>query len=265
MKLLAKAAGGTLDPQVNYTLQYWQLYQATYDGLLGFKKAGGDGAFTVVPDLAESLPTPTNGGKTWVFKIRKGIKFSNGKTVTVERRGRLVPAHLQGQEPDLGRLLRRHRRRARRAWRSRRPARSKGGVDRRTTKAGTVTINLDRARPRVQVQARGAAREHPARRARRRRTRARSRSRARAPYYFASYDPNKQLVMKRNPYFKEWSKDAQPDGYPDQIIQSFGLTDEAQITAIENGQADWTLEPPPADRLERDRHEVREPGARRAR
>src|SRR6266496_2204376 len=82
MKLLAKAAGGTIDPQVNYTLQYWQLYQATYDGLLGFTKAGGDAAFQVVPDLAESLPTPTNGGKRWVFKIRKGIKFSNGKTVT---------------------------------------------------------------------------------------------------------------------------------------------------------------------------------------
>src|SRR5262245_33698760 len=76
LKLLAKAAGGTLDPQVNYTLQYWQLYQATYDGLLGFKKAGGEEAFTVVPDLAENLPTPTNGGKTWVFKLRKGIKFS---------------------------------------------------------------------------------------------------------------------------------------------------------------------------------------------
>ena len=70
MKLLAKAAGGTLDPQVNYTLQYWQLYQATYDGLLGFTKAGGDAAFQVVPDLAESIPTPTNGGKTWVFKLR---------------------------------------------------------------------------------------------------------------------------------------------------------------------------------------------------
>ena len=28
------------------------------------------------------MPTPTNGGKTWVFKIRKGIKFSNGKEVT---------------------------------------------------------------------------------------------------------------------------------------------------------------------------------------
>src|SRR5262245_62370417 len=82
MKLLAKAAGGTLDPQVNYTLQYWNLFQETYDGLLAFKKAGGDAAFDVVPDIATSIPTPTNGGKTWVFKIRKGIKFSNGKAVT---------------------------------------------------------------------------------------------------------------------------------------------------------------------------------------
>ena len=37
VKLLAAAAGGTLDPKVNYTAQYWQLYQATYDGLLTFK------------------------------------------------------------------------------------------------------------------------------------------------------------------------------------------------------------------------------------
>src|SRR5471032_18869 len=84
LNLLAKAAGGTLDPQVNYTLEYWQLYQATYDGLLAFKKAGGNDAFTVVPDLAQNLPTPTHGGKTWVFKLRKGIKFSNGQPLTVK-------------------------------------------------------------------------------------------------------------------------------------------------------------------------------------
>ena len=40
-----------------------------------------------------------------------------------------------------------------------------------------------------------------------------------------------------------------PDGYPDEITQSYGLTVESQITAIENGQDDWTLEAPPADRL----------------
>lgn len=64
MRLLARAAGGTLDPQVNYTLQYWNLYQATHDGLLAFTKAGGDAAFQVVPDIAEAIPTPTNGGKS---------------------------------------------------------------------------------------------------------------------------------------------------------------------------------------------------------
>ena len=32
--------GGTLDPQVNYTLQYWKLYLATYDGLLALRQGG---------------------------------------------------------------------------------------------------------------------------------------------------------------------------------------------------------------------------------
>src|SRR5690242_802353 len=82
LKLLATSAGGTLDPQINYTLQYWQLYQATYDGLLAFTKAGGDAAFTVVPDLVTAMPKPADGGKTWKFTLRKGIKFSNGQPLT---------------------------------------------------------------------------------------------------------------------------------------------------------------------------------------
>ena len=78
LKLLAKAAAGTIDPQVNYTLQYWQLYQATYDGLLAFKKAGGSAAFKVVPDLASSLPTPTNGGKT--LGVPRSARGSSSRT-----------------------------------------------------------------------------------------------------------------------------------------------------------------------------------------
>ena len=246
LKLLAKSAGGTLDPQVNYTLQYWQLYQAAYDGLLAFTKAGGNAAFIVVPDIATALPAPTNGGKTYVFKIRKGIKFSNGKEVTpadvVASFQRIFKvksptsggfyAGIVGADACL-----------------KKPATCtlKGGVTANNA-AGTVTINLTAPDPEFKYK---LAVPHAAI------------VPASSPpndagtkplpgtgaYYFASYNPNKQLVMKRNPYFKQWSKLAQPAGYPDQITQSFGLTTEAQITAIENGQADWTLEAPPADRL----------------
>ena len=45
-KILAKSAAGTLDPKVNYTLQYWQLYQSMYDGLVAFKQVGDTESFT---------------------------------------------------------------------------------------------------------------------------------------------------------------------------------------------------------------------------
>jgi peptide/nickel transport system substrate-binding protein len=66
---------------------------------------------------------------------------------------------------------------------------------------------------------------------------------------YKSYDPNKELIMVRNPYFKEWSHDAQPQGYPDEIHFKFGLTATAQVTAVQNDQANWMFDPIPSDRL----------------
>src|SRR5215213_8262479 len=76
------APSGSPDPQVNYTLQEWQLLILSHDGLVAFKRSGGKAGTKLVPDLAESIPKPTNGGKTWTFKLRPGIKFSNGKTLS---------------------------------------------------------------------------------------------------------------------------------------------------------------------------------------
>ena len=84
LRLLSTAGAGTIDPQINYTLQFAQIFQGVYDGLVTFKKASGAEAFVIVPDLAEALPKPENGGKTYVFKLRKGIQFSNGRELTVE-------------------------------------------------------------------------------------------------------------------------------------------------------------------------------------
>ena len=84
LRLLSQSAGGSLDPKINYTLQYWTVYQYVYDGLVTFKHAAGSEGFTIVPDLAEAMPEPQNGGKTYVFKIRKGIKFADGRDLTVK-------------------------------------------------------------------------------------------------------------------------------------------------------------------------------------
>ena len=84
LRLVAHAAAGTIDPHINYTLQYWQIYQSLYDGLIGFQKAAGAEGFVKVPNIAEAFPVPTNDGKTYVFKIRKGIMFSNGKELGVK-------------------------------------------------------------------------------------------------------------------------------------------------------------------------------------
>ena len=79
--ILANSAFGVADPAQNYTLEEWQLLIDTHDGLVGFAKAGGLAGTKIVPDLATSIPLPTNGGKTYVFHIRRGIKFSNGQVL----------------------------------------------------------------------------------------------------------------------------------------------------------------------------------------
>ena len=63
LETVASAApSGSPDPQVNYTLQEWQLLILTHDGLVGFKRAGGKEGTKLVADLAESVPKPTAGG-----------------------------------------------------------------------------------------------------------------------------------------------------------------------------------------------------------
>ena len=245
LKLISNAAGGTLDPQVNYTLQYWQLYQATYDGLLAFQKAGGSAAFNVVPDLASGYQI-TNGGKTWVFKLRKGIKFSNGKPVTVNDVVGSFQRIFKVKSPTAGGFYAGIVG-ATACLKTPATCTLKGGIS-GNAKANTVTINL--TAPDAEFKFKLAV-PHA------------SILPASSPpndagtkpipgtgaYYFAAYDPNKELVMKRNPYFHQWSTAAQPNGYPDEITQSFGLTAEAEVTAVQNGQADWMYDFPPADRL----------------
>jgi peptide/nickel transport system substrate-binding protein len=243
---VASAAGGTLDPKVNYTAQYWQLYQASYDGLLGFKYADDAGSFEIVPNLAEALPEVSNDGKTLTFKLRKGIKFSDGSDVTVNDVKASFERIFKVLSPTAGGFyngivgadvcLKA-------------PATCKLDqgvvVDAATNSvvlnlvAADETIQSKLAVPHAAINPASA----PAKDA------GTTIIPTTGPYMYKSYDPNKELIMVRNPYFKEWSHDAQPQGYPDEIHFKFGLTATAQVTAVQNDQANWMFDPIPSDRL----------------
>jgi len=238
------APSGSPDPQVNYTLQEWQLLVLTHDGLVGFKRASGKEGTKLIADLAESLPEPAAGGKSWTFKLRSGIKFSNGQALT----GKDVKATFErlfkiGNSPNAG------------TWynviqgadaciKAPKTCDLSQGI---TVKGNTVTFHLTTADPEfLDKLAVPFAYILPA---------STPTKNVNIPppgtgsYKWAQYNASKQIKLVRNTFFKEWSKDAQPEGNADVIIQKFGLTPEAQVTAVENNQADWMFDQPPSDRL----------------
>ena len=85
------AKGGTLtilDSETTLTLdpaQSWSL-AITSSGLLWRRlttwKIAPTGAPEVVPDLATSDGTPSDGGRVWTYHLKSGIYFSNGQPIT---------------------------------------------------------------------------------------------------------------------------------------------------------------------------------------
>src|SRR5260370_35792753 len=51
------------------------------EGGVQCKGVGGTAGTQIVPDLATAIPKPTDGGKTYLFQIQRGIKFSNGQVM----------------------------------------------------------------------------------------------------------------------------------------------------------------------------------------
>ena len=62
------------------------------------------------------------------------------------------------------------------------------------------------------------------------------------PYQVAQFIPGRRLLLVRNRRFREWSRAAQPDGYPDRIDIRMDDNPSHRIQAILNGEADLALE-----------------------
>lgn len=244
--ILANSNWGVADPAQNYTLQEWQLLIDTHDGLVGFKRVSGPQGNELVPDLATAIPEPTDGGKTYTFTLRKGITYSDGTPlkasdfVTVMKRQFTVPGPTSFYTGLVG---------ADACAKNPKTCDLSQGVV-ADDSAGTVTFHLVAPDPEFlfklslpfafavpgNTSLKLTGNNVPP---------------GTGPYMWKSYDPNKEAVLVRNPHFKLWSADAQPEGNPDQIVEKFGLSVEDEVTAVENGDADMVFDQDgiPADRL----------------
>jgi peptide/nickel transport system substrate-binding protein len=242
--ILANSGFGTADPAQNYTLEEWQLLIDTHDGLTAFAKVGGVPGTKIVPDLATSIPKPTNGGKTYVFTIRRGIKFSNGQVlkpsdfVTTFKRQFTVPGPTGFYSGIVGASK----------------CSTKGcdlsqGVIANDSNY-TLTINLTAPDPELMDQlALPFAYAVPASTSLK--LTGNNVPPGTGPYMWKSYNPNTEAVLVRNPHFHVWNALAQPAGYPNQIVEKYGLQVSDEVTQVENGTANevYDGDPIPSDQL----------------
>jgi peptide/nickel transport system substrate-binding protein len=216
----------------------WQLSSLAYDGLVAYPRVGGAAGPTLVGALATRAPTPSPDGRTYVFTLRRGLRYSDGTLVqpedfraSMERTRVVAPdwfapyfAHIVGAQAC--------RRQAAHCDLSR-------GIE-TDRRARTITVHLTRPDgdflhkltvpfafvvP-ADTPARAAG-DHP--------------PPGTGPYRVAMWDQERGAgTFVRNPYFRSWSPEARPDGFADRIeVRQDSRPVKAQIEDVQRGRADW--------------------------
>ncbi|WP_055587598.1 ABC transporter substrate-binding protein [Peterkaempfera griseoplana] len=72
----------SLDPAIGYYAFVWDLQRLYTRTLVNYPSKPGKAGLDLQPDLAEAMPTITDGGKTYTFKLKSGIKFEDGTPIT---------------------------------------------------------------------------------------------------------------------------------------------------------------------------------------
>ena len=233
----------TIDPATAYDWTSWSILSMTNDGLVAFQRVGGPQGAAIVPDLATSIPRPSDGGKTYTFQLRSGIRYSDGTPVLADD-FRLALERMFAQGGDYAQYFKRLV--GAQACKAD-PATcdlSDGVVT--NDAAATVTFHLTKPDPELlYVLALPAAFAVPQGTPRSPITT--TPIPATGPYRITSYVRGKDgsIQLERNPRFREWSRAAKPDGYVDSIDWAFGMSSDAQIAALEGGHLDYAVDIPP--------------------
>ncbi|MEV7389293.1 ABC transporter substrate-binding protein [Streptomyces sp. NPDC091215] len=72
----------SFDPGNTYYAYMYNFSRLYARPLMTFEPAAGSKGNTLVPDLAASKGVPSDGGKTWTYKLRSGLKYQDGTAIT---------------------------------------------------------------------------------------------------------------------------------------------------------------------------------------
>jgi peptide/nickel transport system substrate-binding protein len=231
-----------LDPQQAYTGQSWWAMWNVYETLLTYRHVDGPAGYKLVPGLAQSLPSVSRNGKVYKFKLRKGVKYSNGSTVKASdfewaiKRGFLAQGQGVGFYTDIA---------GAEAY-SKNPT-AGGDISGIVTNNAKRTITVRLAKPRgdfltilaLLFAAPVPGNTDPAIQ--------NGSIPGTGPYKFSNYDPNRSFTMVRNPFFKA-TKNI-PRGNPNTIEVSLVGDADAATQRVINGQADYSNAAIPPDRI----------------
>jgi peptide/nickel transport system substrate-binding protein len=70
-----------LDPALSYVADAWEALWLVYTPLLTYKRVEGEEGTELIPGLAQDLPEISKDGRTYRLKLRKGIRYSDGRPV----------------------------------------------------------------------------------------------------------------------------------------------------------------------------------------
>ena len=247
---LLKIVQGTpdyLDPGLSYLLASWQVFQDVYLGLVvkAHVSCQTSNCTQILPGLATTTGTVTDGGKTYTFTLRKGLKYSNGEPVKASDFKNTIIRDFRLNSPGIGFFS--NIVGIDSCEKNPMKCKSISGIV-ADDSAGTVEIKLKQPQsdflyvlsiPFTSVVPSSTPQkdtENPP-------------PAANGPYYFASYSPGKQFVMKRNPYWQKGAIPAVPDGNPDKIVATLSNDQAQSAQLVASGQQDWDGNLLPTDRL----------------
>ena len=202
-----------------------------YDGLVAQRRAGGAAAAQIVPGLATAVPASDRGGTRYLFRLRRGLRYSDGTPV----RASDFPASMRRLLGLAGDVAPLYESIAGVASCARKPARcdlSRGiRADDRTR---TIELRLRRPDPELlrrlgfvlaAIVPASAATPTPDRP-----------PPGTGPYRVERLVPGHSIAFVRNPHFRE--RDGRPAGFPDRIVFTMSRDAGAQAAAVERNALD---------------------------